>query len=129
MSFAIMLPAGDYWVGDPCYVFPNDTNQWQDLIEKADYFDKPKYVTLENIIVVAGSTAYGDGCYFGTNGFQYGVDAGLLGIIPMSTVNFLNPSKHSFELGTVEHFDSEFMVKICDGHFDFYKFIIETDDE
>ena len=125
--------AGTYWIGDPCYVFPNSGPQehyWDDILDKADFFSIPCEVTVDEVTVLAGSTRYGDGSYMGNDGIGYGVDAGLLGIIPLSTINFLNNNHQELErLGTFYYFDDDFQVVIKDGHFNFYKVIIDTTEE
>ncbi len=125
--------AGTYWIGDPCYVFPNTGEQehyWMDVLNKADFFDKPCEVTVDEITVIAGGTKYGDGTYSGNDGVNYGVDAGLLGIIPLETVNFLDASHQDLiRLGTFYYYGDDFTVVIEDGHFDFDKVIIDTTEE
>jgi hypothetical protein len=92
----------DHWVGDPCYVVPDQywdalCNNWAAYDKKhrddADY--KPHYVA-EVQVEDAGqcfhlwSTAYGDGCYplFVNDNkvADLGVDAGTLSVIPMSLI-------------------------------------------
>ena len=85
------LPAGRYYVGDPCYAFSLDTTTWMDLIEKTDCFGVAnhlkKHYTMQKPVKHNGGlmwgagTAYGDGCYRGSDGSEFGVDAGMLGIV------------------------------------------------
>ena len=35
------IPAGAYYIGDPCYAFTKDHQQWLRLLNEADYFEKP----------------------------------------------------------------------------------------
>ena len=72
----IIVPAGKYYVGDPCYAF---NEGWIPLLESCDYFDRPAAANG----VVAFSTAYGDGVYHDGDGRRYMVDAGLIGIVPV----------------------------------------------
>lgn len=72
------LPPGRYYIGDPCYVFDES---WDDVLTATDFFDK-NVQTFRGVPVFGHSTAYGDGAYHGSNGREYGVDAGLLGAIP-----------------------------------------------
>lgn len=94
------LPPGRYWIGDPCY-FVDDDNccegcGWYSILRKTleskdgseandDWFGygafpvtNPDDAKKEGYILCA-STIHGDGYYTGSNGFEYGVDAGLLG--------------------------------------------------
>ena len=80
------LPAGDYWVGDPCYAIEYQAD-WMDWLEAAKY-------ETENVLLadhqgkaaVGIGTAYGDGVYRGSDGNDYPVDAGLIGAVPAEVV-------------------------------------------
>lgn len=93
----ITCPAGWYYVGDPCYAASHQTGRWAEYGESSGWFQT-------DVIATAGSdawcigfgTAYGDGAYRdqgddtseGRNmeynrDFEYGVDSGLLGVVPM----------------------------------------------
>ena len=78
------VPAGTYIVGDPCYSVPDD--RWMEWLEAADYTTSTHPVLvaeLDGQVVVGVSTMYGDGCYAGSDGNEYGVDAGLIGLVPV----------------------------------------------
>lgn len=80
---SITMPAGEYWVGDPCYAVPDD--EWIPWLQAADYENERRYL-VANITgrpVLGISTAYGDGCYRDTEGNEYPVDAGLIGCVPV----------------------------------------------
>lgn len=78
----IMVPAGKYWIGDPCYSVPDE--DWDDLLLTCDYFQGSAVGTCPNGAKVLGfGTAYGDGEYFDGNGRGYPVDAGLIGLVPV----------------------------------------------
>jgi hypothetical protein len=73
------IPAGTYFVGDPCYSFDK---KWDGILEQTDFFEKP--VALDESgkpFAVAFNTAYGDGTYLDRHGRSYLVDAGLLGLV------------------------------------------------
>lgn len=77
-----LFMAGKYWVGDPCYAVSEDA--WLELLEATSYFDDNDGVYYYNgKKSFAANTAYGDGTYADNFGNSYGVDAGLLGIIPL----------------------------------------------
>jgi hypothetical protein len=114
------LPAGTYYIGDPCYVF-RDGN-WSkvcDNLGKSDgIFD-----CLSMLFFMAG-TEYGDGCYYDQDGHMFDVDAGVLGAVPVELVE----DKDGLRLGLVKDFPSGLKIEY-DGHrFDFGGIIIETDD-
>lgn len=84
----ITIPEGTYYVGDVCYAF-TDQDRWMNTLEATCYFSAEyegekwdgRPLKLDNGLVWAKSTAHGDGGYMGSDGFEYGVDTGLLGII------------------------------------------------
>lgn len=71
------LPAGKYWVGDPCYAISGDT-EWEKFCE--DFFNDEVYTTPFGS-AFAVSTAYGDGVYFDVSGREYQVDSGMIGVV------------------------------------------------
>ncbi len=126
-----MIPAGEYWVGDPCYCF-TDHNRWMALLESADYMGDHAILEAEagGAIFVASRTAHGDGRYSDQRGRSYPVDAGLLGVVPvgmeeepeswarsrdelLARVTFEQPFRITYDWGTVQI-----------GHL-----VIETDNE
>lgn len=85
----VIVPAGKYVLGDPCYAVPED--KWMELLESCNYFENPigtfsQYTRgdTHNHYIVAFSTRWGDGCYRGTDGNSYPVDAGLIGLVPLA---------------------------------------------
>lgn len=81
---SITMPAGEYYVGDPCYAVPDD--RWMEWLKAADYTSGDKYLlaTLDGAPVLGIGTAYGDGAYEGSpEGYTYGVDSGLIGLVPV----------------------------------------------
>lgn len=81
----IKVEAGTYWVGDPCYAF-EDHAMWMRWLEAADYMNNSLVLLAEvpgtGHTVLGFSTAWGDGCYDGSDGNEYPVDAGLIGLVP-----------------------------------------------
>lgn len=112
------LPAGSYFIGDPCYAIPD--KDWGDVLdatcffglyedEKAmtgdgDYQDKEDQGGVfewKGFKIAAHSTAYGDGVYASNIGTGFSVDAGLIGAVPGALVS------EAIELGetTLEQLD------------------------
>lgn len=115
--------AGEYYIGDPCYVIADDN--WIPLLKETNYLeDEEQYYKGEQIF--CGGTAHGDGCYIGSNHKSYPVDAGLIGIIPMSVVD---KKENVEDLGSLETFNKDFVVDIADGIFKFDNIVINTDEE
>ena len=122
------IPAGTYYVGDPCYAFNNNgkADSWSKIIEISDCFDIPQ-IEFKDKPVIAFGTKFGDGTY---NGFS--VDSGLIGIVDISLIEegsaFFNDSfdreKH------LVTFDKPFDFEYDDGNFHIGgKISIYTNDE
>lgn len=81
---SLEMPAGTYWVGDPCYGVPDQ--RWMEWLEAADYESNHPvlYAELDGHPVVGLTTAYGDGVYHDGPGNEYPVDAGLIGMVPVA---------------------------------------------
>lgn len=75
------FPAGDYYIGDLCYVLSDELYHgvWGD-----NFGYDPGYITNGTISFAMESTAYGDGEYEDDEGNKYPVDAGIIGIAPVS---------------------------------------------
>ena len=77
----VEVPAGTYFLGDPCYAVPDEL--WIPLLESCDYFNINDPVgTINGYSVLGFGTRYGDGVYKDQYGNTYGVDAGLIGLVP-----------------------------------------------
>jgi hypothetical protein len=82
----LILPAGDYIITDPCYIFPNQEWIEEFCNQLPNNFDTVigEYLNLQFLCF---NTAHGDGSY----DFEYtnyraeiGVDAGLISIVPLT---------------------------------------------
>ena len=71
-----------FYIGDICYVLDDRLyyGVWGDQNEFADGTFRDPDTGLE--VAVAG-TAYGDGCYLGSDGAEFPVDAGVIGLVPL----------------------------------------------
>ena len=132
-----VFPPGKYVIGDPCYHVPDD--EWDPVLTESDFFNMRgsggagergkchatfKKANGELGTVVAFSTKYGDGVYEDHQGRKYGVDAGLIGIIPLADVDQLDES-----LAHVVEFKSHFRCYDADGVLVFGDVMINTCDE
>ena len=92
-----VLEPGEYIIGDPCYVIPDDS--WAPFLSAAKSFDgESEGLESDDMIgdftthdgrtaqALAFATMYGDGTYTDEHGRAYGVDAGLIGIVLASDV-------------------------------------------
>lgn len=95
------LAAGTYLVGDPCYAFSNDVaGIWMEWLRDAWKDTDPNSLTIlegrvRGMRIAASSTAHGDGVYTGSDGFEYSVDAGLLGAVHIGFLLNLHPTLFS----------------------------------
>ncbi len=143
-SQSYTLPAGKYWIGDPCYPFPNEgkhSDQWDIILEATSFFDGCNHIKVGEIELWATHTQYGDGLYESDGDYQYPVDSGMLGIIPQSTIDFLNPSTYLYDdvaidvhkflenCGTFIEFEKQFLVTFKNGVFRFGYITIDTNED
>lgn len=122
------LPAGRYWVGDPCYAFnreapvPGGRQEWHAWLDETwNRYDPLGHNTrllfdgeIAGARIVAASTMYGDGCYSDQEGRSYDVDAGLLGVVPEDAA-VLNGEDVSRLMHLVD-FPEPFHVSFSDDH-------------
>jgi hypothetical protein len=78
----VIVPAGEYFLGDPSYAVPDD--QWHPLLWSWADLSRPLGHMLDGTYIVAFPTAYGDGVYKDDHGHSYPVDAGLIGLVPIT---------------------------------------------
>lgn len=109
----VLVPAGTYVLGDPCYVVPDEL--WIPLLESNNYFGNPVgRVTHGGVeyTVMGFHTAYGDGEYMDQAGFVYSVDSGSIGLVPIEladdpsddlsqVVTFVEPAYCTTDGGTL----------------------------
>lgn len=89
-----VLPAGEYFVGDPCYAFESQ-QVWVGLLEAAGYESCPPLLEAHagGRSFTAAATAYGDGVY--SDGVRsYPVDAGMLGVVPVGSADCVPDGMH-----------------------------------
>lgn len=129
------FPAGRYYIGDPCYAI-NDKG-WEELLKNTGYFEgtphdrqDPKEVNnwsygaffYNGRKCFTWGTSYGDGYFLDNKGNGYGVDAGLIGIVPKEAVD-KGQDTHGGHFFTYEN---PFEVWAEDGTFHFGDRVIKT---
>jgi hypothetical protein len=77
--FRVIVPPGEYVLGDPCYSVPAD--QWDELLASSRGFALP-IGSIEGHQMLAFFTMYGDGVYRGPDAAEISVDSGLIGLVP-----------------------------------------------
>lgn len=101
-----------FYLGDVCYVLGEDV-YYQVWGKENNYEDGIIEVEGTGFRFAVSSTAFGDGTYYDGEGHEYGVDAGVIGLVPLELVE----KEDGLELGRVfeEHGTAEFEAD--DGKF------------
>ncbi len=108
-------PPGTYYIGDLCY-FLHD--KLYDAVYGGHGYESGLYTQKNGDpdFFMVDNTAYGDGCYNGSDGFEYGVDAGIIGIASRN----LGPKDDSEVYGGQLHtFKDPVEIKFKNGVFRF----------
>ncbi len=120
------LPAGKYWVGDCCYFLDKKINWSEEFCEPFFNNEGGKPFLIRGHLVAASSTAYGDGVYPSNIGFEFGVDAGLIGVVPQA---LCTTTVTSSSLGVLVDFKNEFTVSYDNGTISIGDIKIYSDDD
>jgi hypothetical protein len=98
---------GEYWIGDLCYVMHDE---WQEVckIMWGDLNAPLETKLNDGRKFGMAYTLYGDGVYLDNYGNDYGVDAGLIGVIKVSDIS--ERDRPNIKLGHVHKFDTEFQL-------------------
>lgn len=87
MGFQKQLPAGTYFIGDPGHVLSRSLYEQimhQMFNSRGAMVKKEGLFQVGDAGVVLVGTPGGDGEYVDTDGHVYGVDSGMIGIVPKS---------------------------------------------
>jgi len=117
----ITFKAGKYWIGDPCYAVKDEN--WVSLLKRTNYLDDGEF-EYNNQRCFASGTSYGDGEYQDNLGNSYGVDAGLIGIMPLEACD-----GDYLDGGNIIDFNEDFEIDYDNGIFEFGNIIINTKDD
>jgi hypothetical protein len=122
---SVTVPAGKYWLGDPCYVIKDE--MWIEWLESCDYTKERHLVgkTPDGHFALGFNTADGDGVYQDQFGFSYGVDAGLIGLVAYEH----NPKGEDL-LSQLVEFTSDVVAEVDENFkMTFGNIVIETEYE
>lgn len=113
-KYSFIAPPGTYYIGDICYFLNQPI---YDTIFGGEGYTSGLYARKsDNAFFMVDNTAYGDGAYKGTDGFEYGVDAGIIGIVSRA----LGPESDDKVYGGKLHtFKEPVEIKFKDGMFRF----------
>ncbi len=102
-----------FYIGDICYVLNDDI--YDGIWGKIGQYQDGEYATGGGNKFAMASTAYGDGCYDDDYGNVYGVDAGVLGLVPLELV----AKQNGVQWGAVFEGEGEATMVAKDGEFEF----------
>ena len=128
-----MMPAGQYYVGDLCYVM--DDEEWDQFCKITINGNKcleGEFQMPDGRMFATYGTAWGDGLYFDQHGNEYAVDAGLIGCIRVEDIH-ADKYDNLDDLGTIHTFKSDFITSggrgnpNWNGAIQFGSVAIETD--
>ena len=119
-----MMQPGTYYIGDLCYVMPNDWDEFCKITIKESVLEG-EFELADGRKFAAYSTAYGDGAYPCSNGAQLGVDAGLIGCILVQDIRGVEEKEFN-RLGTVVTFDAPFTTGEQNGVISFGDITVDT---
>jgi hypothetical protein len=126
-EYTAQFPAGQYYIGDLCYVMHAEWSEVCDIM----FFAATGNDLIEGDLSLAdgrrfflASTAYGDGTYNDNKGNYYPVDAGSIGIIAVKDIAAAD--LENIELGVVHTFTEDFGVYAFAGVFRFGNVAIDT---
>ena len=129
-----MMPAGEYYIGDLCYVMTSE--EWLevcDLTIQDSRLIEGEFQLKDGRKFAMYSTAYGDGTYYDHYGFSYSVDSGSIGCIRVEDIK-ANKYDNLLDLGAIQDFDTDFVTgggirgePGWEGLIQFGHIVIETD--
>lgn len=83
LNLTVQMKANSVFIGDICYALDKEIyhKKWGDGLNWADGKIQAEGNGDQGpVCAVVGSTAYGDGSFTGSDGIEYGVDAGVIGV-------------------------------------------------
>jgi hypothetical protein len=102
-----MMPAGEYYIGDLCYVMSEE--EWDEFCSITIQGNRcldGEFVLSDGRRFATYGTAWGDGSYFDQHRHEYAVDAGLIGCILIKDIKI--EKNNILELGNVVKIDYDF---------------------
>ena len=124
-----MMPAGDYYIGDLCYVMHKEWDEVCSLFFKGNTngsCNQGEFVLKDGRRFAGYNTKWGDGEYRDQFNNRYLVDSGCIGCILVSDI--VEMDKRNIDLGNVIKMTKEFDTSNIDGLISFNNITIETND-
>ena len=124
-----MMPAGEYYIGDLCYVMHEEWDEVCSLFFKGNTnggCNQGEFVLKDGRRFACYNTRWGDGEYRDQFNNRYLVDSGCIGCILVSDI--VEMDKRNIDLGNVIKMTKEFDTSNIDGLISFNNITIETND-
>ena len=124
-----MMPAGEYYIGDLCYVMHEEWDEVCSLFFKGNTngsCNQGEFVLKDGRRFAGYNTKWGDGEYRDQFNNRYLVDSGCIGCILVSDI--VEMDKRNIDLGNVIKMTKEFDTSNIDGLISFNNITIETND-
>lgn len=124
-----MMKAGEYYIGDLCYVMHDEWDEVCNLKFPKNTNGRGidgEFTLKSGVKFAVYSTMHGDGYYYDGNMNGYGVDAGVIGCILVSDIDPSNKD-NMIPLGHIHYFDKDFETSESEGIIKFGNVIINTD--
>ena len=124
-----MMPAGEYYIGDLCYVMHKEWDEVCSLFFKGNTnggCNQGEFVLKDGRRFACYNTRWGDGEYRDQFNNRYLVDSGCIGCILVSDI--VEMDKRNIDLGNVIKMTKEFDTSNIDGLISFNNITIETND-
>ncbi len=103
----IMVPNGEYYLGDPGYVF--EEKEWQEICDQGN---GPIYEARGKKLIMV--SVGGDGACIDATGNSYDVDSGSLGLVP---IDLVSDRKEAGARGKILCFKGPTLFKYIDQEF------------
>ena len=125
-EYTATFPAGEYYIGDLCYVMHAEWGEVCNLMFAAagDDMVEGDLPMADGRNIFLASTAYGDGEYLDNRSGVYPVDSGTIGVIAVKDIS--DADRENISSGTVYTFDSEFSITAQNGLFNIGDIVIDT---
>ena len=120
------MKSGTYYVGDLCYVLHERWDEVCELIIEEHRCLDGEFNLKDGTRFAIYGTAYGDGTYKDQSGKEYGVDAGSIGCVLLSSID-LNNKENFLDGGNIHTFEVDFYTGTQDGKIMFHTLSIDTD--